>query len=242
MKILLVFTLACFVTACSTVAAKNSGIEASLVVVEREIILHQPITLKFVVENKTDSPISLDLGDDYRGNFLFTVIGPEGRIDLPPHRKLDVVGGISAGPETLQPGKKHSQTLFLNDWFRPTVAGKYTLEGRLQGVPPFRAEFRVVAASDLAVKELCESYLDRVENGSAQTAFKTLVAMSYFDSPAAVQCMTKALLSKKMSSFNMIISLRKQKTKTAAMVLLNIIENHPESEAAKFAKGEFKFN
>lgn len=93
--------------------AKDVRVSFSLI--DSHLVLNQPILIKFAVQNGLGQTIKLDLGQNFKESFLFTVVYPDGkRIQLPQLKRRE---GISLkGDTTIESQKVYSQELLINEW------------------------------------------------------------------------------------------------------------------------------
>ena len=85
--------------------------------------------LEFVVKNSSGQPIQLDLGNDLKESFFFSITTPDGkRVPLP---QLYREGFRRVGRFLVDPGREYKQGLLLNEWYDFGVEGKYEVEVRL---------------------------------------------------------------------------------------------------------------
>ena len=85
-------------------------------VLERSLwSLHEPVLVTLEAVNSSSSPISLDLGRDFKGNLRVVFTEPGGQV---------TVGGLPELPDglylpgtmKLTPGQTYREPLVLNDW------------------------------------------------------------------------------------------------------------------------------
>ena len=96
---------------------------------KKQFTLHEPIILNFIIKNGFSQPIKLDLGQDYKESFLFTVNRPDGsQIRLPQYS----VNGIALlGELSLKAEEVYTQKILLNEWFDFPETGRYEIQVRL---------------------------------------------------------------------------------------------------------------
>lgn len=230
----------------------HKRIRVALLLKDSRIVLNQPVRVKFLVENDSLLPIKLDLGANFKENFLFTITYPDGtRADLPQY-SLPPMGGIHLkGNVSVEPQKTYTRTFILNEWANLNKTGTYTIEGRLKApiesvdgfseASNFKVDFRIGREDEEYIKELCEDYLNRLENANYSEADEIGNELSYFDSPAAVPYVIKALGSSHLRPENMINSLRERGTTVAVESLIGFVREQPESASTNYAKSALEF-
>jgi len=127
---LLPFALILFSPSCVIARDEKPAVKVSYVLPSISLSLHEPVILSFEIDNESKQAITVDLGQDRKGAFLFTVTPPNGTTQRLPQYRHE---GISQyGNVSVQPGEKFSQRLVLNEWYDNfKIPGKYKLEARL---------------------------------------------------------------------------------------------------------------
>ena len=94
--------------------SSETGVTVSFEFSARRLTLHEPVILTFKVTNGSPRVIKLDLGEDRKAGFSFTLTRPDGTtIKLPTY----VPEGLSVfGAVLVQPGDSYVQNLLLNEW------------------------------------------------------------------------------------------------------------------------------
>jgi hypothetical protein len=84
--------------------------------------LNEPVVLNVTIQNRSNEPISFDLGLQRKSAYHFMVRTPDnGLMEMPVIRK----GG--AGPICLEAQEKYAQRLILNEWFPFDLPGRYLI-------------------------------------------------------------------------------------------------------------------
>lgn len=209
--------------------------------VDSQIVLNQPVLLKFVLLNGLGQTVRLDLGQNFKENFLFTLVFPDGkRSHL---RQLTRDGFSIKGIVTVEPQKVYSQELLLNEWGEFNMVGDYVLEGRLKtpiettdGKPveiasDFSIGFTLESENAEHLKKVSETLYKRLTDSKTYAeAAETALALSYVKNSVAVQYLQKALTSNKMVESVIINSLRERGGKESVEVLIGAMNEKPNSE------------
>jgi hypothetical protein len=196
----------------------------------QQLTVHQPVILTFKIRNDFRQPIQLDLGQDRKGGFSFTLTRPDGvKFRLPEFSRE----GISqTGTLSLQPGERYSQNLLLNEWYDFEIPGKYELEGHLikpivvgdgareerdQG---FRSGLEIGPRDELALAKTCGTLADQIDDSTSyEHAAQAALILSYVKDPVAVPYLHRALLAHKLVEPIAIAGLEKIGNERAVRVL-----------------------
>jgi hypothetical protein len=196
----------------------------------QQFTLHQPVILTFKVRNDYRRPIQVDLGQDRKGGFSFTLTTPDGvKFRLPEFSRE----GISqTGTFSLQPGESYSQNLLLNEWYDFEIPGRYELEGHLinpivVGDGPmeehdqgFRSGMEIGPRNELALAKTCGGLADKVDDSTSyEQAAQAVLILSYVKDPVAVSYLRRALLAHKLVEPIAIAGLEKIGNETAVRAL-----------------------
>src|SRR5947208_1078397 len=91
----------------SCLAADESKVRVSYSFPSTQLTLHEPVVLMFKIDNESTQVVKVDLGQDRKSAFLFTVTSPDRTsVHLPElkHNGVSRVGNI-----TVQPGGAFTQ-------------------------------------------------------------------------------------------------------------------------------------
>src|SRR5689334_14442911 len=94
-----------------------------------ELTLNEPVIVQFHVKNPLPTPIQLDLGRDRKGNVVFTVVKPDGKVlelRQPPREGISLSGKFS-----IAAGESYDQNLLVNEWTDFSTPGNYALKVKL---------------------------------------------------------------------------------------------------------------
>ena len=87
------------------------GVKISYSLAAPKITLHEPVIIVFQVTNNSNEPFDLDLGQDRKGGFAFSLTKPDGvKMQLP---RLTHEGFALGGAFPLRPGESYIQSLIL---------------------------------------------------------------------------------------------------------------------------------
>lgn len=167
--------------------------------------LHEPVLLQLAVQNGTGQPIEIDLGLNRKANLEFTVTEPDGSVVRVPRLSAEGFGRI--GRVKVDAGKTYEQELLLDEWYRFSRPGRYTVKGAL--VTPVKiagaaatlseakpVELTVQPANPEMLSQTCARLLQTALTGaSVQVASEAASALSYVADPVCVSHL-KELLAK----------------------------------------------
>jgi hypothetical protein len=170
------------------------------------LVLHEPVVLEFSVKNETNTRVVLNLGQDRKGGYEFSVTPPGGeklRLRRYAHAGIARVGRLS-----IEPGLIFSQRLILNEWYDFATPGRYDLEGRLvepiEGTayeerdPGFHGVIEVGPEDVRKLKVICDSLAKKVvESRTYEDAAQAALALSYVKDPVAVPYLERILAANK---------------------------------------------
>ncbi len=203
--------------------ASKPGVSVSYSLPTAQVSLHEPIVINFQVDNETARVIGLDLGQDRKGEFVFTVTSPEGAtLHLPQYRH----NGISQyGTVSVQPGESFSQSLLLNEWYDNfNVPGKYVLGARLTKDPA-------------RLEKVCADLAKQVETApNPEAAQEPALMLSYIEDPIAVPYLARVLATKTLTYDKAIAGLKRIGNDAAVEELLSALNKNGDiADAAAHA-------
>ncbi|HEX8175801.1 MAG TPA: hypothetical protein VF543_11840 [Pyrinomonadaceae bacterium] len=229
-------------------AAQAEGVKLSYSLAAERLTLHEPVILNFTARNDSGQARSLDLGADYKANFLFTVKGPDGKtIRLQRLRK----GGVSLpGQVTLEPGQSYTQKLLLNEWFEFAEPGAYEIAARLAATqsdgngsdkasesPEFSARLEVAPLDRGRLSQSCAALLKQIKGASSYSeAAEAALALSYVNDAVAIPFLEKALSSGKLVEPIVISGLERIDGQEAERVLVAAAEAGQDEDVKEMAK------
>ncbi|HEV2380587.1 MAG TPA: hypothetical protein VG206_12435 [Terriglobia bacterium] len=154
-----------------------------------ELTLHEPVVLRFSVENTFAEALTLDLGWNRVGKFTVAIFRPDGLAAHPAHLRT---GGVSRTPRVLlATGERYSQQLLLNEWYPFDELGDYRIEiefegsirrgpgTTLQGPPPREIALRVGPRDPAVLAETCQRLIKRAVGPDAESALGAAKELSY---------------------------------------------------------------
>jgi curli biogenesis system outer membrane secretion channel CsgG len=171
-----------------------------------QLTLHEPVILNFTVENRPAQPIKLDLGQDRKGGFSFTIKRPDGSdVQLPQFRKEGIA---RIGKLSLEKGQTYTQKLLLNEWFDFAAPGKYEIAVRLTNpiqtqegmnvteATEFRAAMQIEPRDAKQLKQVCAGLVNQINNSTSyEEAAEAALTLSYIKDSVAVPYLKEALVS-----------------------------------------------
>lgn len=213
-----------------------------------ELTLHEPVVVRFSVQNNLAVPIQLDLGRDRKGSFLFTIVKPEGKtleLSQPTREGISLLGKLS-----VKPGEVYEQDLLVNEWSDFPTPGTYVVKVKLStpiltddgtSVPANnRGEIKLNIAprNPERLKAVSSSLLEHIVKASSyEEAAAAALELSYVDDPIAVPSLEKALSSGRMVEPIVISGLERLGNDEAVEVLISTLknQNNETSELARSA-------
>jgi len=229
----------------------SKDVKVSFIFENSQVVLGEPVFLIFTVQNNLTQNIKLDLGRDRKEGFLFIVVFPDGRkVQLPQLSR----GGIAIkGDLSIKPQQTYTQKVLLNQWIEFSSPGKYSLEAQLANPikvedgktisteSGFNATLDVNPRDPEQLKKVSELLIQRIiESTSYEEAADAALALSYINDPVAIPYLQRALTSNQMVEPIIIKGLERIKDKSSVQVLINIINEKPNSETAALAKTALK--
>ncbi len=224
-----------------------NAVQVSLSLVNQKVVLHEPVLLNFTVQNNLAQTIKLDLGQNFKEGFLFTVVFPNGKKVRLPQLTRD--GFSSIGDFSLKSQEIYTQKIVLNEWVEFASVGKYKIEGRLAN--PIKTEYGEIVKTDssfsvtLDVQPRDADHLEKIsalllesiiQSNSYKERAENALALGYMNDPVAVPYLQKALTSNKMVEPIIINGLERIGNITAVQVLIDTINEKPNSEIASLAR------
>jgi hypothetical protein len=227
----------------------SSGISPTSVAISyslpaHQLTLHQPVIVKFHVNNGASQPISLDLGQDRKASFSFTVAPPNGvKLEL---AKAVKEGAALSGKVLLAPGDSYNQNLVLNEWYDFPVPGKYQLSGYLtqpivmddgsgyQKDSGFRLSIEIGSEDELALTKICDALANQIDASSSYAqAIDPALALSYVNDPIAVAYLRRGLFAHKLVEPIVILGLERIANGEAVQALAEGLKADP-SDSVRF--------
>jgi hypothetical protein len=238
----LAFSLISFAASAGEVQVQNAGppsktgVSISYLFPPTQLSLHEPIVINFQIKNETAEVVSLDLGQDRKGEFLFSVTSPDGTIlHLPKlrHEGLSQYGSVS-----VQPGGTFALRLLLNEFYdKFNMPGKYKLEARLTTPivvagtlqlrdPGFKGEISITHRDPARLEKVCAELAKQVEVApSVEAAEFPALELSYVEDPVAVLSLAQVLRSHTLNYNHAISGLERIGNDDAVEVLLSALDN-----------------
>lgn len=225
----------------------SQNIQVSLSLANSKVVLYEPIILNFHIQNDSNQNIKLDLGQNSKQGFIFTIVYPDGKVSQLP--QLTRNGISTLGNVLVKPQQTYNQKILLNEWINFDSTGSYKIEGRLAepiktedgkilvinsnfnttvNVQPENAE-RLKRVSAALVQSISES--DNWKENS-----EAALTLGYVRHPIAVPFLQKVLTSKRLVEPIAIKGLERIGNEEAVQVLIAFVKEKPESELALLSK------
>jgi hypothetical protein len=216
------------------------------------------VILKLSIQNTTRDSTVLDLGDDFRGGLLVTIITPAGTVlHRPP---IDADGLAAVGRVQIQPGGVYKRKYAVNEWFDFDSPGTYgigislrfaiTVGHRSVSLP--RQTFQTItidARDEAALRRRCETLLApaakirdllaaniyaRLGVDLVEDADQAMRALSFVRDPVAIPYLAQAI-TWPIVDFSAVRSLDKFSTPEAVAALISYAKGNPGSSS--FVRG-----
>jgi hypothetical protein len=225
----------------------SQNIHIYLSLANSKVVLYEPIILNFVLQNDSNQNIKLDLGQNYKEGFIFTVVFPDGKVSQLPQLTRDGISTI--GNVLVKPQQTYSQRILLNEWLDFDSTGSYKIEGRL--AEPIKTEDGKILAinsnfnTTVNVQPENAERLKRVSAALVQSISESdnwkenseaALTLGYVRHPIAVPFLQKVLSSDKMVESFAIKGLERIGNEEAVQVLITIIKEKSDSELALLSK------
>lgn len=196
----------------------------------------QPLILRFTIQNRTSNTVTVNLGQDRKGNFDFTVGEPGGRTVRLPRFSRDGISQI--GQVSVAPKQTFSEDLILNELWQFTKVGEYTLTARMSA-PVTDDEGRTVLKDsgtelhfaveprDIAsLEQVCAHLLDKIfASKTYSEASEAASELAQVHDPSAVPYIEKALSSGKQVEPILIAGLERIGDEPATRVLIDSLRS-----------------
>jgi len=178
------------------------------------VTLHEPVFIDFSVQNRLSEEIRLDLGDDYKTNFVFRIIGPDGaakRVRAKVHGGLSLIGRTSVPPMG-----RYSQEFLLSELYYFDKPGSYRIEAALDSPVRKRNGASIRVATRRAIKidmlprnpsvlaRKCEDLAITVERRTSfSEARDAALTLSYVIDPVSVPYLERILVLEEWGDFGL---------------------------------------
>lgn len=192
----LVFLLLC--------ASAVAEVQAGYTLENPKVSAHEPIILSFWISNNSTEVVKADLGLNRKQAFLLSGTRPDGK---PLNARPALGAGLDfEGRIAIEPGKRFTQKLVLNEWFDFAQLGSYELRVSLSN--PIRTEGgQALIATDEFVARVevgpsnaqelslaCEKLArEAAETDDYDSAVQAATALSVIDDPSVVPYLARLL-------------------------------------------------
>lgn len=229
----------------------RATLPASYSAPSRPTSLREPVLLVFSVKNNLDRPVTLDLGQDRKENFLFTVTRPDGSVvELP---RMSRMGLARVGKVRLEPGQTHRQELLLNEWYEFAEPGRYeigvwlaatamTADGTEAAfVDQHHVTIGIGARDGERLKQVCRELLRRASGTrSFDDASAAARKLSRINDPVAVPYLGRLLASNPMMDNVAVNGLERIGSAEAVDVLIDALDSAPAQTAEELIRPALK--
>jgi hypothetical protein len=173
------------------------------------VTLHEPVLLRFVVDNPSRDAVTVNLGADGAQGLLVTIITPAGVVLRP---SLHLTDGLHEGIEAhVEPGGRYIHDVLVDQWYDFDTPGRYGLgvalrypisAGTRHLAPPAESFYTVTIAQrdEAALGRRCESlvgrlFTDVVDENNVADSLEAMRALSYIRDPVVVPYLVRSLKS-----------------------------------------------
>jgi hypothetical protein len=207
----------------------------------RDLTLHEPLMLDFVLTNNSTASVELDLGKDRKEAFQFVVVRPDGSdVTLRPHRSEGIGEG---GNVTLAAGAQYEQQLLFNEWFTFSAPGTYEIQVKLahpiRGLAtgtfkdPARLTVDVLPRNEQRLAETCTALKDKIETSKSYAeASAAAEALSHIDDSIVIPYIESSIGATHNVDLILIRGLERMGNDVAVRSLINVYESRKGESAA----------
>ena len=209
---------------------ESGGVECSVSVEASSVGALEPVWLDLDCENRGTEPYTLLMGGGQVG--LRVRPGPPGN-DCLPAWSDKVMLDQEYSTSTIPPEAKVGVRVLLNQWFRPSRAGKYSVTlidcrgyERLGGeaLAP-EVAFEVLPLDQERLAAVCDQLAQDALSGDDERAKEAARALSRIDSPVAIPYLEKVLEGNVFESFFVVTGLARINTPETARSLIEAFDN-----------------
>ena len=212
---------------------------------DQRITLREPVLLTLTMENHGGANAVLNLGTDFTGGLLVTVVTPEGTVVRTPPKEPH---GLQAlGIVTVKSGERYTHEFIVDEWYDFNRVGKYQVQAALRFpitiddrpfVPKETALEQVVITEhdDVALKRRCDELVTKIiATTSVDVAGTAARALSAINDPIAIPYLIRALMSPFLYAQGIAVTgLSRFKTREAILALIPVATGSgPHSSEAR---------
>lgn len=222
-------------------------ISISYTLSESSVTLNEPVFVDFSVHNNFLESIRLDLGNNRKGNFEFTITEPDGSIVSGHRPKEEDFGRL--GEVSLEPNQKYSQRLLVNEWYQFIEPGNYIIEIKLTKpvITMSRALVEPKSSGSLILhilprvqkrlNQVCQNFLHTaIESPDIEGAVEAALALSYVNDPIAVPYLARGIEERKLIWQYAIPGLARIANGEAIEILISIMKSQDPESGASLAR------
>jgi hypothetical protein len=171
-------------------------VSISFSLAEKSVTLHEPVYVQFSLRNGSREELHVDLGPDRVGGFTFFITQPDGLTVQPQSSRGQ--GGLSASGEISVPaGQTYSQRLLVNEWYKFSGPGQYSIKPALSTINATVAQpmsLTVEPRNPSRLEDVCRKLADTaIHTLDYQSAYEAGLALSYIDDPIAIPYLGRVL-------------------------------------------------
>lgn len=214
---------------------------------ESGVTLNEPVFVDFSVHNRFLESIRLDIGNNRKGNFEFTITEPGGYIVSGHRPKEEDFGRM--GKVSLEPNEKYSQRLLVNEWYQFIEPGNYKIEIKLtkplitmsgaliEPKPSGSLPLRILPRDQKRLNQVCQNFLHTaIESPDIEEAVEAALALSYVNDPITVPYLAKGLKERGLIWQYAIPGLARIANGEAIEILISIMKSHDPEMGASLAR------
>jgi hypothetical protein len=152
-------------------AAQATVVSLRFVAPGPNITLYEPVALHAVFENASSTPVSVDIGANYVGNFKLSLQTPDGKILTADPGHPGGEFGFRRGQLDVPPGQSRAQDILLSRWFEFGTPGTYRIGVDFVGSPELNLRrqqqvvFTILPPDERALQATCERLMTIARTG-----------------------------------------------------------------------------
>lgn len=203
-----------------------------------KLTVHEPIILIFTVQNDSAESAVVDLGQDRKENFIFTVTRPDKTIVRLPQWSRNGISQL--GTVSVEPGKRYAQEILLNEWAQFEEPGQYEIGARLakpiqvagraaDAEVVIETQFEILPRKPERLQAVCAVLLRRVYAApSYEAAAEAALILSHVRDRVAVPYLQKMLFSRRMVEGFAVDGLQRIANREAINILIAAYGEGPQ--------------
>jgi hypothetical protein len=197
--------------------------------------IHEPVIVKFTIENNLREVILFDLGQNRKSNFSIMITTPDGSEFKVPN--LSWNGASRIGRMSLGTNRTYSQELLLNEWYDFDEVGIYQVAISLTDqiktsdgivILPLTkniVSFQIGPRDEVLLKQKCESLMNAIEQAKTYSdASEAALRLSYVKDSLCIPFLKRAIESHKLIDEIAIFGLGRIATNEALEALISVAQ------------------